>query len=217
LALPFGRPPGYPALYWQVRRESYGVLDNLVSEVGPRARAGVAVDLGAGNGWLSYRLAERGYRVIAMDVNVEAPFGLAGATPYLEADYTILPVQGDLERPPLQAGRTSLLLFNASLHYCDNLGDTLRRGAEALRPGGTMIIVDTPISRRGVPGSGRGDRHLGREELDQGLRAAGLRPSWHRVGRGPAWWVHQAKSRLRREALFWFPIVVAIKDMVGEG
>jgi hypothetical protein len=112
------------------------MLDGLLSQAGPRERDGVAVDLGAGNGWLSYRLAERGYPVIAMDVNVEAPFGLAGAAAYLEAGYTILPVQRDLEQPPLQAGRTSLLLFNASLHNGCNLRGSLRRGSELLRPGG---------------------------------------------------------------------------------
>jgi hypothetical protein len=177
----------------------------------------MTVDLGAGNRWLSYRLAERGWRVIAMDVNVEAPFGLAGAATYLEAGYTILPVHGDLEQPPLQAARTSLLLFNVSLHYCCNLRGTLRRGAEALWPGGRMIIFDTPISRQGVPGSGLGNRLLGRDGLDRALHATGLRLSWHQVGQGLAWWIRQAKSRLLGRSLFWFPIAVVVKDQTLGG
>jgi hypothetical protein len=80
-----------------------------------------------------------------------------------------------------------------------------------------MIIVDTPISRQGVPGSGLGDRHLVRDELDGALRSTGPRPSWHRVGRGPAWWIHQVKSRLRGQSLFRFPIVVTVKDQTREG
>jgi hypothetical protein len=120
--------------------------------------------------------------VIAMDVNVEAPFGLAGAAAYLEAGYTILPVQGDLEQPPLQAGRTSLLLFNVSLHNSCNLRGTLRRGAEALRPGGRMIIrrhtdLAPGGARQWSGGPASGPRRAGPSVLRH-RSAVELAPGW---------------------------------------
>lgn len=211
LGLPFVSPPGYPALYWQVRRQSFRALLRLLAQEGPRPEAGPVADLGAGNGWLSYRLTRRGYRVVAVDVNADAPFGLAGASPYVEAGYPFLRVQGDLEHLPLRPGRLSLIVLNASLHYCEKLGATLQRAADAVQAGGALIVLDTPTSRRPAAGTGRGDRHLGRDQLDQGLRAAGLRPAWHTVWRGPRWWLHQAASWLGRRQLFWFPVVAAVK------
>ena len=53
LALPYGRPPGYPNLYWEVRRQSYQVLMRLLEREGPSSKAGPVADLGTGRGWLS--------------------------------------------------------------------------------------------------------------------------------------------------------------------
>jgi SAM-dependent methyltransferase len=209
LALPFGAPPGYPALYWEVRRQSYEGLMRFLEEEGPRSRTGPVADLGAGVGWLSYRLAQKGYYVVAVEASLDEAFGLSAAEPYFATGVDFLPVQGNLEYPPLLNGRLALIVFNASLHYAWDLEGTLQRAAHCLRPGGRLIVLDTPISVQPELGSGQGDRHLGREELRRALLDAGLRPRWVAVRRSPRWWFYQAKKWLKREPLFSFPMVVA--------
>ena len=208
-ALPYGRPPGFSALYWQVRRESFCALMAVLAREGPDPAYGPAVDMGAGSGWLSYRLAQAGYEVLAVDASRDEAFGLAAAQAY----YGLLPaiqfLQGDLEWPPLQVGGLGLVVFNASLHYARDLEGTLFRCARALRPTGRLVILDAPVASRPRPGTERGDRHLGRQELHAALLAAGLEPRWLAVRRGAGWWIHQAKAWLRQQPRFSFPMVVA--------
>lgn len=213
-ALPFASPPGYPALYWQVRRQTYRALLRLLAARGLRPSAGPIADLGAGVGWLSFRLAGQGYRVLAVEASMDDAFGLGAGRAYLgSAAGRLLLVQGDLEQPPLQRGRWGAVLFNASLHYAADLVSTLERAAQALQPRGLLVVMDTPIARHPVAGTGHGDRHLGHRELDDALGVVGLHGHCLRVLRGPRWWAHQARAWLRRRKPFSFPLVFAS----GEG
>lgn len=209
LALPYSQPAGYPPLYWEVRRQSFCTLAGILAREGPTPAQGAAADLGAGHGWLSYRLADLGYTVLAVDANRDSDWGLGAAERHYLPHPRLFLAQGDLEHPPLQAGRLGLILLNASLHYAMGLEGTLRRIARALQPGGRLVVLDTPIARRARPGTGRGDRHLGRQELQDALLAAGLTPRWVRVRRGVRWHWHQAKAWLRGDAGFAFPLVLA--------
>lgn len=210
LALPFGSPAGYPALYWQVRRQTHRALLRILAERGLHPGDGPIADLGAGVGWLSFRLAVQGFRVLALDASVDNAFGLSAGRIYLaSAAGRLLLAQGDLERPPLQPGRWGAVLFNASLHYATDVLGTLERAAQALQPRGLLIVMDTPIAAHPTAGTGRGDRHLGRRELEGVLRAVGLEAHWLRILRGPRWWAHQARTWLKRADSFSFPLVFA--------
>lgn len=208
-ALPYGQPAGYPRLYWLVRRQSFCVLMSLLAREGPTPATGPAADLGAGIGWLSYRLAQVGYQVVAVEASPDKDFGLGAAEINYLSQFHFLLVQGNLEYPPFQPETMGLILLNASLHYAADLEGTLQRAAHSLRPGGRLIVLDTPIADRPRPGTGRGDRHLGRSELEQALRRAGLNLRWIQIRRGLYWTVHQTKAFLRREPRFSFPMVVA--------
>jgi len=210
-ALPEGRPAGYPALYWEVRRQSCRALWRALAQRAALVGACVA-DLGAGTGWLSHRLAQLGGRVVAVESSRDQDFGLGAAARHYLPRAAFLPVLGDLERPPLAEGRFDLIVYNASLHYAGDLEATLRRGAAALKAGGWLVVMDTPIAREPLPGTGRGDRHLGRRELAAALAGAGLRESWLRVMRGPRWWLRQAKVLIKGSEPFSFPLVVAERD-----
>jgi len=143
-------------------------------------------------------------------VSLDEDFGLGASSVYFESFHGLLaPVQGSLEFPPFQLGSLSLILFNASLHYAQDLGATLHRAAQAMKPEGRLVIMDSPISRLPQPGTGRGDRHLGRQELDDALSRVGLIPRWITVRRGPQWWAYQLRAWLKRKELFSFPMVVA--------
>jgi SAM-dependent methyltransferase len=210
LALPFASPAGYSALYWQVRRQTYRALRRLLAERGLQPGNGPIADLGAGVGWLSFRLAVQGFRVLAVDASLDEAFGLGAGRTYLASTAgRLLLVQGDLERPPLQPGRWGAVLFNASLHYAADVMGTLERAAQALQPRGLLVVMDTPIAPHPTAGTGRGDRHLGRRELEGVLRAVGLQVHWSRIVRGPRWWAHQARTWLKRADSFSFPLVFA--------
>lgn len=209
LALPEGCPAGFPALYWQVRRQSFAILMGILAGEGPSPTSGPAADLGAGVGWLSYRLAQAGYYMLAVDASLDGDWGLGMAERCYVPQVPFRLAQGDLEHPPLQAGQFALILFNASLHYATDLENALRRTARALQAGGRIIILDTPIARQPRPGTGQGDRHLGQKELHEVLLGAGLSPRWVVVRRQARWWLYQARAWLRRSPRFSFPLVIA--------
>jgi SAM-dependent methyltransferase len=209
LALPYACPPGYPPLYWKVRRQSYEAFVCHLAEEGFFPKDGPIADLGAGTGWLSYRLAAYGYRVVAVEASIDQDFGLGAIEVYRAATVgRLLPVQGDLETPPLRQGRLSLILFNASLHYAQNLQETLHRSVNALRQDGYLFLLDTPIARSPRRGTGKGDRHLGHYELMRTMEMVGLDVRWVTVPRCARWRAHQARAWLRGDSRFSFPIVI---------
>jgi SAM-dependent methyltransferase len=212
LALPYGQPSGYPALYWQVRRQTFSALMHLLARDGPTPAHGPVADLGAGTGWLSYRLAQLGYRVLAVDVNPDPNVGLGAAERHYLPRQPFWLALGNLENPPLQNGQLALIVFNASLHYTSDLVGTVQQAARALQPGGRLAILDTPISQQPRPGTGLGDQHLGRQELQQALLDAGFEPRWFTIRRGTRWWLYQARAWFKRDPRFTFPLIVADMD-----
>lgn len=217
-ALPHADPPGFPRLYWPLRRESWIGLAQLLAGLG-RAPLPIA-DVGAGFPWLSHRLASLGHMVIAFDLSADIDFGLGAAGLYPTAGRGIppslgraqfLPVLGDLVQPPLAAGAFAAVICNASLHYTVDLAAAVARLARALRPGGALFVVDSPIAAVGWSSDRPGGRVLGRDEVDAAVRGAGLASTWHTVRRGRLWWQHRLKTRLLRRPGFEFPIVVGRK------
>src|SRR5438445_2007226 len=70
--------PYVPGPYWRPKARS---LEALLRILGPAAGRKVG-DMGAGTGWLSYRLAEAGFRCYATDVTADVDVGLGAATAY---------------------------------------------------------------------------------------------------------------------------------------
>lgn len=211
LQLPFGRPPGYPALYWRVRRQSYQALRAWLRSQEPARPQAQVADLGAGNGWLSHRLSRAGYRLMALDISLDEDFGLRAGGPGTLPQQDYLRVQADLQHLPLPSGSYQYLIYNASLHYAQNLADALAQARRTLLPGGFVIILDSPIAKNPPPAAGLGDRQLGAAEIQHALTEAGLQPSWKAVRRGLHWWLYQFQRRLVGQPRFHFPLVVAQK------
>ncbi len=223
-ALPEGSPRGYPRLYWQVRRESWSALRELLRR---QLSSLTFADLGAGVPWLSHRLAQMGHRVVAVDLSPDADFGLGAARHFPDVtEYggtaererfselgagRFLPVLGSLEQPPLAPCAFDMAICNASLHYTADLSGAVKRIARALRPGASLIVMDSPVGVVAKPGIGAG-RVLGREELEKALRGAGLRVTFHPVRRSLLWRRRQLKNRLLKRVAFEFPLVEARAD-----
>jgi len=145
--LPDVDPDDPLAWQWRMRARSF---DCLQQQVLARRGAGLAVlDVGAGVGWLSNRLALLGCHACAVDLNVDPHDGLGAAQHY---DPSWPRVQAEFERLPLADGQADLVIYNASLHYSTDYRTTLREALRVLRPTGRIVVMDTPIYRHDASG-----------------------------------------------------------------
>jgi SAM-dependent methyltransferase len=154
LALPYLRG-GPLARQWAVRARSYArLLDAVVAPlartVGPRPLS--ILDLGAGNGWLCYRLTLRGHRCLALDWRRDAVDGLGAGAAYAgHLPTAFLRVAASFEAIPLERG-FDLVVFNAAVHYASSLDSTIAEAVRVTLPGGRIVILDSPFYRRGTDG-----------------------------------------------------------------
>ena len=133
--------PGDPhATEWLIRRETYHHLLGHVLAAGPLPLH--VLDLGAGSGWLSHRLAALGHRTVAVDAIDDEVDGL-GATRHYPTAFAA--VQADFDALPFAPGQFDLVVFNGSLHYAPDTAATLERAHAALAPGGTLVVMDSPM------------------------------------------------------------------------
>jgi SAM-dependent methyltransferase len=151
-ALPFADLSGRFTTDWQIRARSFrsftaSVLQPRERELNRPLRA---LDLGAGNGWLSYRLAQRGHVAAAIDLLTNPQDGLGA---YVHYDAAFTPVQAEFDRLPFDNAQFDLAIFNASLHYAVNYETTLREALRVLHPGGQIVVLDSPVYRSSSSGA----------------------------------------------------------------
>ncbi len=148
LALPFHDLTGHNRWQWKIRSCSF---QYLVSRVLPpiEARFGRSLrvlDIGAGNGWLSYRLALCGHACVAVDLLDNDQDGLGAAAHYhRHLPWPFRCVQAEMDYLPFDNSQFDVAVFNASFHYSEDYARTLREAIRCLRPGGEVIVVDTPF------------------------------------------------------------------------
>lgn len=131
------------AAEWRIRRESF---TNLQWHAVPAVSdGGHVLDLGAGNGWLSHRLASPGHRVAAVDRLDDEADGL-GACRHYPAPFVA--VQADFDALPFEPSQFDLVVFNGSLHYSANPGATLAEARRMLAPMGAIAVMDSPMFAR---------------------------------------------------------------------
>ncbi len=146
-ALPFLDATGRHADIWRIRAASYELLCRRVL-AGGRWRI---ADLGAGNCWLSWRLAEAGHTVAAVDLSDDPADGLGAAARYPKTA-SFLRAQATFDHVPLADGELDLAVFNGSLHYSTDVASTLAEAQRLVRRGGRMLIMDSPVYRRAKSG-----------------------------------------------------------------
>jgi SAM-dependent methyltransferase len=135
-----------PAAFWERHyrsRRSWGGRPNpLLTEVAGALRPGAALDLGCGPGGDTIWLAGKGWQVTAVDIahaavdGVRAHAAEAGLGDRVTAERHDLAVSfpgGEFDLVSAQYFHTSSALPRARV---------LRTAAEALRPGGLLLIVD---------------------------------------------------------------------------
>ena len=143
-ALPFRDLTGRFDGIWRMRARSYATLvERVLQPLEERASAPLRMlDLGAGSGWLAYRLACRGHAVLAVDLLDDALDGL-GAVRHFGGAFSA--VMAEYDHLPLGDGLADVVVFNAALHYSTHYGQTLRESLRVLREAGTLVILDSPM------------------------------------------------------------------------
>jgi SAM-dependent methyltransferase len=123
---------------WQIRAKTYRYLE---SRLLPPNAVDIA-DLGAGNCWLSYRLQQLGRNPVAVDLSTDSRDGL-GAARHYPALFPL--VQAEFDLLPFADRQFDLVIFNASLHYSTDYHRSLRAALRCLRPGGRILVLDSPL------------------------------------------------------------------------
>lgn len=160
-AMPFEAVARLPYLHkgafarqWAVKARSYEAF--VARVLWPLARASqgplFALDLGAGNGWLSYRLAREGHFGLALDIRDDSIDGLGVARALLAGTGFDCRV-ASFDSLPVADGAVDLAIFNASLHYSSDLAATLHEARRGVRAGGRIVVLDSPFYRRDVHGA----------------------------------------------------------------
>jgi len=145
LSLPYKDVSGKNSEQWKIRARSFDyllkhVLHRTLQQSGRRI-----LDLGAGNCWMSYRLALANHRPIAVDLLTNDRDGLGAAEHYQQYLPVMFPrFQAELARLPFQDEQFDAVIFNASFHYAEDYAATLREALRCVRSGGMAVISDTP-------------------------------------------------------------------------
>lgn len=151
LALPFRDVTGKLDWQWRIRATSYRSVERHIwASIEQRCPHGFdLLDVGAGNGWLSYRVALRGHRPVAVDLIVNDQDGLGAARHYSQRLPGLFPrFQAEMDRLPFTDAQFDVVLFNAAFHYSVDYAVTLREALRVLRPQGHMLILDSPVYRQ---------------------------------------------------------------------
>jgi SAM-dependent methyltransferase len=152
LALPYQDLSGRLSGQWSMRARTYRYFETRV--LGERPLD--LLDLGAGCGWMSYRLALQGHRPVAVDLLADGRDGLGAAR-----HYPAFPrFEAEFDRLPFVAGSFDAAIFNASLHYSSDYARTLAEARRCIRPGGRIFVLETPVYRERAHGEiMRAERH----------------------------------------------------------
>lgn len=146
LALPFRDLSGRNQHQWAIRGRTFRYLeDHIFSRLEAAMPTLDVLDLGAGNGWMDYRLTLRGHRPVAVDLLTNGTDGLAAACHYLTRIRTLFPrFQAEFARLPFTDAQFDCALFNASFHYAEDYEKVLGEAIRCIRVGGWVVIADSP-------------------------------------------------------------------------
>lgn len=163
LALPFEDISGRNQRQWTIRARTFSymaqyILPAVREHTGAAARI---LDMGAGNGWMSYRLSLMGFRPVAVDLLVNEQDGLGAAKHYQHHLAKMFPcVQAEATHLPFAPDQFDAVIFNASFHYAENYRTTLFESLRCLKHGGLIVIADSPwYGRKGSGEAMLTERH----------------------------------------------------------
>jgi SAM-dependent methyltransferase len=145
-SLPWTTPDTAGHDHWRVRARSFdlfvkALLNPHVAEVGRELEV---LDVGGGNGWAAARLIDLGHRAAVVDVNLDEADGL-GARHHHGVE--IPAARAEMEALPLLDASCDVVMFGASLHYASDQVAAIAEACRVVRPGGRVVIMDSPTHR----------------------------------------------------------------------
>lgn len=120
-------------------------FEGLAANVPGRARI---LDLGAGTCWTSSRWARLGNDVVASDVSIEKFVGLRSASTFIQhTGHYFERVRFDMNgRWPFADEAFDIVAAMSAVHHALDLKAVFSEAARVLRPGGSLLLVETTRS-----------------------------------------------------------------------
>ena len=145
-SLPFAELDGQLGWQWKMRAQTFRFFERRILKPIEAERKLNILDLGAGCGWLAYRMASRGHHAAAVDLLDDDLDGLGAARHYAEKLDSMFPaIQAGFDDLPFSDSQFDLVVYNASFHYAADYRETLREARRCLSWGGKVVILDSPI------------------------------------------------------------------------
>lgn len=145
LDLPYADISGRNRKQWEIRARSYDFLIAHVLKPSLPVEGGQILDLGAGNCWMSFRLAVAGHHPFALDLLTNDSDGLGAAEHYRGYLPKLFPrFRAELAHLPFQNEQFDTIIFNASFHYAENYEAALCEALRCVKADGMVVISDTP-------------------------------------------------------------------------
>lgn len=134
----------------------------------------LAADIGAGSGFITAGLLERGLKVIAVDqseamlVEMGKKFGQTAGVDYR---------QGEADSLPIAAEEVDYTFANMYLHHVESPSHAIKEMVRTLKPGGKLVITDLDEHNFEFLAQEQHDHWLGfkRGEIRDWFTAAGLK------------------------------------------
>ena len=123
---------------WDYRKHSLKIIENSIGNTSN----GSILEFGPYNGWLTNRLAENGFDIMAIDYFNEDLTGLRTIDRYKNK---WLPVQIDLRDLSIIKNKFDFIIFNHSLHFFNSYKKIIEDVVKLLNENGKIIIIGSPF------------------------------------------------------------------------
>lgn len=133
-----------------------------------------AADIGAGTGFVTEGLLNRGLKVIAIDNSVEM---LEQMKKKFASGSNVDCRLGESEKLPVEDGTVDYAMANMYLHHVENPLAAIREMTRIIKPGGKLVITDLDEHSHEFLRTEQHDRWMGfkREEIQKWFSEAGLK------------------------------------------
>lgn len=169
LDLPFRDRSGRHTDIWKIRARSFRAG---LREIRRACGAGPlrVLELGAGNCWLSSRLARFGHRVLATDVSLDGEDGLAAFDIYRSyLGVNVDRAQVDMEDLPLTESQFDVVVVNGAIHYARHPSLPITEARRVLRDRGLFLVLDSPAYRERKAGNAMVNQRMEEHRRKYGL------------------------------------------------
>lgn len=128
-------------IYWKEWETRKASCQKLIRYLGNKKRSLKILEVGCGNGWLSYQLSQIPYsNVIGLDVNLPE---LQQAERVFNAIPNLSFIHGDTDSPLLEFEKFDIIVFAASIQYFSSFSDVIETMLDRLNDKGEIHITDS--------------------------------------------------------------------------